>query len=269
YYASVREDGQGFTDIYQVSILQDDEVGETLASKGYEEENTENEIPDTADPEKVEVDATNDLQPVTLTVTVVDNNGESTDAKISLSNKADGRMAGKSTRGKGIYSFTVTLPESTEYNLSVEKPGYVFQNMDILIPAAISSGQDISKKVTLRPLQVGTRKILRNIYFDFDKASFKDESYTELNKLEAMVAQNSGMTIEISGHTDNIGNNTYNKDLSQRRANAVKNYLVDKGIDARRIMSIGYGEERPLASNDDEREGRELNRRVEFKVIGK
>ncbi|MEM6522202.1 MAG: OmpA family protein [Bacteroidota bacterium] len=269
YYASVREDGQGFTDIYQVSVLRDDEAGETLASKGLDDEKTDAETPDTTDPEKVEVDATSDLQPVTLTVTVVDDKGANIDAKISLSNKADGRMAGKSTKGTGVYVFTVTIPESMEYNLSVEKSGYVFQNVDISVPAATSKGQDISRKVTLRPLQVGTRKILRNIYFDFDKATFKDDSYTELNKLEAMVAQNPGMTIEISGHTDNIGAKAYNKSLSQRRANAVKNYLINKGIDARRITSIGYGEERPLASNDDEREGRELNRRVEFKVIGK
>ncbi|MEO1099420.1 MAG: OmpA family protein [Bacteroidota bacterium] len=269
YYASVREDGQGFTDIYQVTILQEDEIGETLTAKGVEKEDTEPETPDTADPEKVEVDVTNDLQPVTLTVTVVDDKGSNTDAKISLTGKSNGRTAGKSSQGTGIYSFTATVPERTAYNLSVEKSGYLFQTLDITIPAATSLPQNITRKVTLRRLQVGARKVLRNIYFDFDKASFKDESYTELNKLEAMMAQSAGVQIEISGHTDNIGGKAYNKDLSQRRANAVKNYLVNKGIDARRITSIGYGEERPLASNDDERDGRELNRRVEFKVIGK
>ncbi len=269
YYASVREDGQGFTDIYQVTILKEDEVGETLASKGLEEENTEVEQPGTATPEKVEVDPKNDLKPVTLTVKVVNGQGETIDAKTSLVGKTDGRMAGKTNQGLGIYSFTITSPERVAYNLSVEKPGYVFQNMDVMIPAASDSPQEINRKVVLRALQVGTRKVLRNIYFDFDKASFKDESYTELNKLEAMMAQNPSMTIEISGHTDNIGDNAYNKSLSQRRANAVKNYLVNKGIDARKIAAVGDGEERPLASNDDEREGRELNRRVEFKVISK
>jgi outer membrane protein OmpA-like peptidoglycan-associated protein len=108
---------------------------------------------------------------------------------------------------------------------------------------------------------------LRNIYFDFDKATFKQESYTELNKLERMMIQNPAMKVEIAGHTDDIGTMAYNMTLSQRRAEAVKNFLTQKGIDPRRIEAKGYGKTRPLASNDDEEEGRELNRRVEFKVI--
>jgi outer membrane protein OmpA-like peptidoglycan-associated protein len=120
----------------------------------------------------------------------------------------------------------------------------------------------------MRKLKMGTRSVLSNIYFKFNKATFKDESFQELNKLESMMSENTGLQIEISGHTDNIGTKEYNKMLSQRRANAVKDYLVKKGVDARRITAVGYGEEKPLASNDDEKEGRELNRRVEFKVTG-
>ena len=74
------------------------------------------------------------------------------------------------------------------------------------------------------------------------------------------------MVVEISGHTDNIGTKEYNKDLSSRRAKAVVNVLTRKGIDPARIITNGYGEEKPIVSNDDERDGRELNRRVEFKV---
>ena len=83
-----------------------------------------------------------------------------------------------------------------------------------------------------------------------------------------MLKQNTGMQVEISGHTDSVGPKAYNKQLSQSRANAVKSFLASKGIDARRITAVGYGEERPLASNDDDEEGREFNRRVEFKVLG-
>jgi outer membrane protein OmpA-like peptidoglycan-associated protein len=116
-------------------------------------------------------------------------------------------------------------------------------------------------------LQAGYNTVLRNIYFDFNKATFTMNSYTELNKLEKMLSENPGMKVEIAGHTDRIGTKEYNKDLSKRRANAVVNYLTNKGIDPRRLTSIGNGEEKPLASNDDENEGRALNRRVEFKVI--
>ena len=75
------------------------------------------------------------------------------------------------------------------------------------------------------------------------------------------------LKIEISGHTDNVGTKEYNKDLSYRRAKAVVNALTRKGIDPARIVANGYGEEKPIVSNDDERDGREINRRVEFKVM--
>ena len=120
----------------------------------------------------------------------------------------------------------------------------------------------------MRKLRVGVSSILRNMYFDFGKATFTKESYNELNKLETMMKQNTGMQVEISGHTDSVGPKVYNQQLSQSRANAVKNFLTSKGVDARRIKTMGYGETNPIASNDDNEEGREINRRVEFKVLG-
>ncbi|MEQ1588163.1 MAG: OmpA family protein, partial [Cyclobacteriaceae bacterium] len=77
------------------------------------------------------------------------------------------------------------------------------------------------------------------------------------------------MQVEIGGHTDDVGSDSSNKKLSQQRADAVKAYLTSNGVSGRRIKSIGYGEERPLVSNDDESGGREINRRVEFKVLAK
>ncbi len=81
------------------------------------------------------------------------------------------------------------------------------------------------------------------------------------------MAINDKIKVEISGHTDNIGEKNYNKWLSQKRANAVVAYLVNKGLDERRFIATGYGETMPLASNDNEQEGRTLNRRVEFKIL--
>ena len=80
--------------------------------------------------------------------------------------------------------------------------------------------------------------------------------------------QNPAMKVEISGHTDVVGAKNYNIFLSRKRAEAVKDVLTKKGIDSRRIKAVGYGTSKPLASNDDEADGRELNRRVEFKVTG-
>ncbi len=265
YYASVREDGQGLTDIYMVTVKQEEAVNENLARKDAEPieevvEETEPEI------EKVE-QAKTTILPTIFTVKVVDESNTPLAAKVNLTS-VDNMSVGKSVKGEGVFEFKVTQGETKDYKLSVENPGYVFENTTLSIPGASENGLSIERIVRMRKLQMGTRSVLRNIYFNFNKASFKDESYAELNKLETMMAENTGLQIEISGHTDNIGSKTYNKNLSQRRANAVKDYLVQKGVDARRITAVGYGEEQPLASNDDEKEGRELNRRVEFKVIG-
>ncbi len=83
-----------------------------------------------------------------------------------------------------------------------------------------------------------------------------------------MMQQNQNIKVEIAGHTDAIGTVAYNLFLSRKRAEAVKDFLTKKGIDPRRVKAVGYGKSKPLASNDDEKEGRELNRRVEFVVIG-
>ncbi len=264
YYASVREDGLGYTDIYMVTILSDEEM-EALASRDVEPDSIEQVKTDLETAVNVTEKKT---EPLEVVVNVLDEAGNPTDAKVSVQSIPDNMVAGKSREDLGKYRFMIRQSTPKSYRLSVEKDGYLFEDIDLGSLAASSESSVMERTVRLRKLELGTRKVLRNIYFDFDKATFKDESYSELNKLETMMAQNPGMVIEISGHTDNIGSKAYNLDLSQRRANAVKNFLVNKGIDSRRIVSVGFGEEKPLASNDDEAEGREINRRVEFKVTG-
>ena len=149
----------------------------------------------------------------------------------------------------------------------MEVDGFVFYNQNSTIQGASDQERTVNRTIEMRRLSVGVSSILRNLYFDFDKASFKTESYPELNKLESMLVQNSGMVVEIAGHTDAVGTKEYNQQLSLRRAQAVKDYLTKKGVDSRRIKPVGYGKSKPLASNDDEEGGRELNRRVEFKVL--
>jgi outer membrane protein OmpA-like peptidoglycan-associated protein len=167
----------------------------------------------------------------------------------------------------GAYEFSIRETAAKDYRLSVEKDGYVFQNINVKIEGASTQPKTVTRTVQMRRVSVGVVSILRNIYFDFGKATFRQESYNELNKLEAMLRQNASMKVEIAGHTDNYGSKTFNKQLSLLRAQAVRSFLTSKGIDPRRVSAVGYGEERPLASNDDDKEGRELNRRVEFKVL--
>ena len=88
-----------------------------------------------------------------------------------------------------------------------------------------------------------------------------------MNKLADYLASNKGIKIEIGGHTDNQGSESYNERLSSDRAKAVYDYLVNKGIDSKRMTYKGYGMSKPIASNDTE-EGRALNRRTEFTIVG-
>ncbi len=113
----------------------------------------------------------------------------------------------------------------------------------------------------------GKSFVLRNVYFDFNKSSLKPESTTELTKLLTFLNSHKNLRIEIGGHTDYVGSANYNKRLSEKRARSVVRYLVEKGISSRRLEAVGYGEEMPMASNDDEEEGRELNRRTTFKIL--
>lgn len=105
---------------------------------------------------------------------------------------------------------------------------------------------------------------INNIEFEFDKAVLLDKSIVELEKLYNIFKE-LNYNIRIQGHTDNEGDDSYNKTLSAKRAAAVVNFLVKKGIDKDRLSYIGYGEKKPIATNDTEA-GRQKNRRVEFVI---
>jgi outer membrane protein OmpA-like peptidoglycan-associated protein len=115
--------------------------------------------------------------------------------------------------------------------------------------------------------RAGQKAMLRNVYFDLHSAHIKEESIGVMNALLNMMTDYSDLRIVVEGHTDNSGSADLNLVLSQNRASSVKKFLVSNGISAERISTRGYGSTRPLASNDDEQDGRELNRRIEVVVI--
>lgn len=249
YYSSVREDGLGYTDIYLITTPEGMKDLDPLAV---------NDDPPEASGETI--------KPLKYQVNIVDAQSKAPLAvKVRLQGLHDNVMVSSSPVEAGVYEFRITHPTEKDYRLSIEKGGYVFQNQNVKIQGA--SDKTVTRTIEMRKLSVGISSVLRNIYFDYDRASFKTGSYSDLNKLESMLRQNPQLNIEIAGHTDNYGHWKYNRILSQKRAEAVKDYLTKKGVDTRRIKAVGYGESKPLATNDDEDEGRELNRRVEFKVL--
>jgi outer membrane protein OmpA-like peptidoglycan-associated protein len=107
---------------------------------------------------------------------------------------------------------------------------------------------------------------LNNVFFDFDKFDLRSESFAELDRVVKFLNDYPNVEIELSAHTDAKGSESYNFTLSDNRAKSVREYIIGKGIAEARVISRGYGETVPVASNDND-EGRQLNRRVEFKIL--
>jgi len=122
--------------------------------------------------------------------------------------------------------------------------------------------------VELSPIEIGNKVILNNIFFDTNKYDIKPDSKAELQKLIDFLTLNPTIHIEISGHTDDVGNNQLNQVLSQNRAKSVYQYLVNSGISPTRLVYKGYGETQPILPNTSD-ENRSKNRRTEFKIIAK
>ncbi len=117
-----------------------------------------------------------------------------------------------------------------------------------------------------KPIKKGTVMVLENVEFEFNSANLRPGVVPSLEMAYQTMVDNPNMVVEISGHTDNVGSRKYNANLSAQRAESVKQYLVQKGVDPARIQTKGYGFDRPIASNKTE-EGRAKNRRIEFKVL--
>jgi outer membrane protein OmpA-like peptidoglycan-associated protein len=109
---------------------------------------------------------------------------------------------------------------------------------------------------------------LDNVFFDTGKSTLRSKSFDELNELVDVLNYNNNMVIEISGHTDNVGDETGNQRLSESRAKAVRAYLLKNGIDPERVKAVGHGESQPIAPNSTE-EGKQKNRRTEVRILSK
>ena len=107
--------------------------------------------------------------------------------------------------------------------------------------------------------------VFDNLNFEFGKADIKKDSFPYLDKLADTLNKSKGWTLEIQGHTDDRGGDDFNMKLSQGRADAVRNYLISKGVLLDSITAKGFGESKPLVPNDSD-SNREKNRRVEFKI---
>lgn len=162
-------------------------------------------------------------------------------------------------------SYKASLFNKGIYNCVVSAQGYLIKQESINLFTA-NANNTIEKDFYLTPISKGDLVLLNNVYFETAEYELLTASYAELNKLVELMNQNSTLTILIEGHTDVVGDKKANMELSQKRVNSVKNYLISKGIETKRIETKGWGSTKPLNSNgtDDERK---VNRRVEFRVM--
>ena len=158
--------------------------------------------------------------------------------------------------------YTVGVP-SSNYTVRIEANGYIsaLQKLDI---NALGMN-DVEMNFELQPVELGTKVNLKNVLFAQTKTDILPESYPELDMVVNFLKENPSVRIELMGHTDGRGVHADNVRLSQQRVNKVKEYLVSKGIESRRITGKGFGGSKPIASNDTE-ESRRANRRVEFVI---
>lgn len=178
-------------------------------------------------------------------------------------------LPGATTVGNAVSNeetgdYQIVLPFGSNYGFNAIASGYyaLSENMDL---TSLSGYQEITRDLYLVPIEKGQVVRLNNIFFETGKAELKSESFPELDRVVKMMNQNPTMTIEIGGHTDNVGTEADNQRLSENRAAAVRTYLVNHGIDVNRVTSKGYGESSPVDNNENDA-GRAMNRRVEFTI---
>lgn len=162
--------------------------------------------------------------------------------------------------------FLVCIPANNDYALNVSKKGYLFYSDNFSLKGVFEISDPYLKDIALNPIKIGEKLILRNIFYQTDSYELDERSVVELSKLLDFLEKNKTLKVEISGHTDNVGANNYNIELSENRAKSVVSFLIENGISKERLEYKGYGETQPLNTNDTE-EGRSENRRTEIKII--
>jgi OOP family OmpA-OmpF porin len=197
--------------------------------------------------------------------------GKPIGAKIIYERLSDGKEVGIVYSNPETGEYEIHLPGGQKYGVRAEAQGHISESQSLDLTGDTKDGIVEKRDMRLAPIEVAAiepdAKInLNNIFFDFNKAVLKPDSYAELNRMVELMKERATMTVMISGHTDSTGPDTFNLTLSKWRANAVTKYLTEKGIDAARITTTYFGETRPIESNAT-KEGRRKNRRVEFKII--
>ncbi len=251
YFNSASDGGQGGIDLYMISPMLVDNIEERQRIVSDLTGKPIPEIPDVSLGIIGQVQSVKGDPVADATVHLVDEEGQ---VVLDLPKTPKGYQA--------------ELPEdlSGTFRVVANAQGFLEGSEEVVIEENQLEKGNVSFTIFLKPIEENASIVLHNIYYDFDKATLKKESFAQLDRLANFMETHPGVTAEVGGHCDSRGSEAYNQSLSERRSKAVVEYLVKKGVDSHRLIAKGYGETRPLASNDDEKDGREVNRRTEFTV---
>lgn len=265
YYSTIREGGYGEKDIYRVVTLGSEKELITLTKEKLSAMDDYLEIdPFLTIPSKLSLDTSIYLKGMVRDTM----NGADTTvlARLQFMDPGSGNIVANAMTGNDGY-YRTRLPEAKVYGVEINATGYLYY-LDILDLSKIDRENPPLIDFYLQPIEIGTKVVLENIYFQTGKSILTPNSYDALDQVARFLENNRSVRLEISGHTDNTGSVRFNKALSEARARAVVNYLINHGVSAERLEYKGYADEQPVADNSTE-EGREMNRRVEFKILSK
>jgi outer membrane protein OmpA-like peptidoglycan-associated protein/tetratricopeptide (TPR) repeat protein len=269
YYAAVKKEGYGNRDIYRLTFLGKEKRPLALPNEqlliGFNESFAaiSAQLPEAP---KAKAKPTGGLTQLKGLITD-DRSGNPLDAIITITDHSNGQEVASFKSNAESGKYLVSLSSGKNYGITVKRERYLFHSENFNIPVS-EDNIEVVKNIGLKRIEVGNKVVLNNVFYDFNKAIIRSESFSELNLLAKLMDENPDIRIELSSHTDNKGGEKYNLDLSQRRSQAVLDYLVSKGIQKPRLEAKGYGFSQPISSNETE-EGRQLNRRTEFKILSK
>ncbi|TVQ17009.1 MAG: hypothetical protein EA361_03240 [Bacteroidetes bacterium] len=264
FYSTMKPGGFGGSDIYQITFLGPEKELESPVQQDF--------IASIARPlnqnlmeQQVEVPTV----PMTLLRGRImdDKTAEPLQATLELFDNETEELLAQFNSNPESGEYVISLPAGKNYAIAVQAEDYLFHSENINISEA-SVSREIINDIRLKKVEVGESIVLNNIFFDTGAARLRPESYAELGILYKLLFDNPSLKIEISGHTDNVGSAAVNQRLSGQRAQAVVEFLIERGIDRERLTYKGYGFDRPIAPNDTP-EGRQMNRRTEFEIVDK
>ena len=266
-YMTTKKNSVGKGDLVRFKLKEDKKVEPTIGGTQTSNSRIEEQKSLSEGKSPIDINKTAPTPVVMISGRVLDEKtGRPIEAKIIYQTLPDGEEAGVADTNPTTGEYKITLPYGSKYSYRAVAKDFIAIGKNIDLTEIKEYKEIDGDDLKLVPIKAGEKVLLNNIFFEYAKATLRSESFPELDRIAETMKENVNLTIEIQGHTDNVGSNESNLRLSQDRAESVRTYLIAKKLPPNRVTSVGFGETRPVASNDSE-EGKAQNRRVEFVIV--